>query len=69
MAEARDRAAWNRTFALEAVLYNAFRGKNDDPVDPMQFYPWPLPKHESKKVKRLTPELDRMLSDTYPAKK
>ena len=68
MAEARDRAAWNRTFALEAVLFNAFRGKDDEPVDPMQFYPWPLPPKREKPAKRLTPELDRMLSAIYPPK-
>ena len=41
MAEVRDRAAWNRTFAVLAQLFNA----NRDPektraIDPMVFFPW-----------------------------
>jgi len=41
MAEARDRAAWNRTFAVLAQLFNANRDpKKAQPIEPMQFFPW-----------------------------
>jgi len=40
MAESRDRAAWNRTFAMLAGLYNPNRAKGAQPVDPMRFFPW-----------------------------
>lgn len=41
MAEAKDRAAWNRAFAVVAQLANV----NRDPaktkaIDIMQFFPW-----------------------------
>jgi len=41
MAEARDRAAWNRTRAVLAQLYNVNRDpKKGKPIDPEQFFPW-----------------------------
>jgi len=41
MAEAKDRAAWNRTFAVLAQIHNANRDpKKTEPIDPMQFFPW-----------------------------
>ena len=41
MAEACDRAEWNRTFAVMAQMYNANRDpKTTQPVDPMRYYPW-----------------------------
>ena len=41
MAKASDRAAWCRTFAVLAQMFNVNRGKNSEAIDPMQFYPWP----------------------------
>ncbi len=68
MAEARDRAAWNRTLAVLAQMYNANRGKNDQPEDPMQFFPW----HEGTK-RKVTPPPSKadlaMLKHTFPGKK
>lgn len=41
MAESRDRAQWNRNFALLAQLFNANRDpKRTRPIDPLQFFPW-----------------------------
>ena len=41
MAEAADRARWNRTMAALAGLYNVNRDpKHSEPIDPMQFFPW-----------------------------
>lgn len=41
MAEAKDRAAWNRTFAVLAQICNANRDpKKGKSIDPMQFFPW-----------------------------
>jgi len=40
MAKAADRAAWCRTFAVLAQLFNASGVKASDVIDPMQFYPW-----------------------------
>ena len=41
MAEVRDRAAWNRTFAVLAQLFNANRDpEKTRPIDPMAFFPW-----------------------------
>jgi len=41
MAEARDRAAWNRTRAVLAQLYNVNRDpKRGKPIDPERFFPW-----------------------------
>ena len=44
MAEARDRAAWNRSLALLAALFNVHRDPaRTKPIDPMQFFPWDRP--------------------------
>ena len=41
MAEARDRAAWARTWAKMAHDYNLHgRHEEDPPQDPMAFFPW-----------------------------
>jgi len=68
MAEARDRAAWNRTMAFLAGLYNVNRDpKKTKPIDPMQFFPWGQPQEE-----RAPPptEADReMLRRVFPGKK
>jgi len=44
MAEGRlewtDRAAWNHTAAILAMLYNANRGKGRPKRKPQQFNPW-----------------------------
>ena len=65
MAEAADRAAWNRTCAVLAQIYNLGRGEGDRPVDPMRFCPWdrkrPLPPPPS-------PEEVEMLKKLFPAK-
>jgi len=61
MAEAADRARWNRTFAVLAQLFNANRDpQKTKPIDPMQFFPWdkgpkeqaPPPTEEDRKMLR-----------------
>jgi len=43
MAEAADRARWNRTFAQLAQLRNIHRDpKTTEPIDPLTFFPWRL---------------------------
>jgi hypothetical protein len=66
MAEARDKAAWNRTFAVVAQLYNTVRGEKSEAIDPMQFFPWERP----EKVKALppTPEQEAMLDKMFSPK-
>jgi len=67
MAEAADRARWNRTQAVLAQIYNANRGKDDPPIDPMKFFPWD--KGRSKpKARRITPADDKMLTKLFPPK-
>lgn len=40
MAEAAQRAAWLRTFAVLAHVGNMFRGEADAVQDPLAFYPF-----------------------------
>ena len=68
MAEARDRAGWNRTFALLDQLFNANRDpKTTRPVDPLQFFPW------DKRAQEPAPpptESDlKMLRKAFPGKR
>lgn len=68
MAEAKDRAAWNRTFALMAQLHNAFRDpKKTDPMDPMQFFPWQ--RAENQQAPPPTAEEREMLRQAFPGKR
>lgn len=43
MTEAKDRAAWNRTFAVVAQLSNVNRDpQKTTAIDIMRFFPWSL---------------------------
>ena len=68
MAEVRDRAAWNRTFAVLAQIFNANRdSKTTKPIDPLQFYPWGLGTREQAPPPT---EGDRqMLRRAFPGKR
>ncbi len=68
MAEARDRAAWNRTMAWLAGLYNVHRDpKKTKAIDPMQFFPWGQPQQEQAPPPT---EADRaMLRHVFPRRK
>lgn len=68
MAEARDRAAWNRTMAWLAGLYNVNRDpKKTKAIDPMQFFPWTQPAKEQAPPPT---EADRaMLRHVFPRRK
>jgi len=68
MAEAKDRAAWNRTFAVLAQLFNANRDpEKTKPIDPMQFFPWDRsPKEQASPP---TPEDRQMLRRAFPGRK
>jgi len=63
MAEAADRAAWNRTFAVLAQIYNANRGEGGEPIDPLQYFPWERP--GPQKPKPPTPMQDAWLSANF----
>ena len=65
MAEAKDRAGWNRTMALLAGLFNVNRDpKKTRPIDPMQFFPW----HERQEEQAPPPtEADREVSVHFDA--
>jgi len=64
MAESKDRAAWARTSAILAQIYNANRGEGDKPIDPMRFCPWYDPK---KSLPPPPDELDReFLRKAFP---
>ena len=68
MAEARDRASWNRTFAVLAQLHNANRDpKKTEAIDPMQYFPWSRP--EKQQASPPTAEDRRMLRRAFPGKK
>ncbi len=68
MAEAADRAAWNRTFAVLAQIYNANRDpKKTEPIDPMQFFPWD--KARNQQAPPPTAEDRQMLRRAFPPKK
>lgn len=68
MAEARDRARWNRTFALLAQLYNANRNpKRTRPIDPLQFFPWD--KHVQEQAPPPTESDLKMLRKAFPGKR
>ncbi len=66
MAEAKDRAAWNRTFAMLAGLYNPNRAKGAKPIDPMQFFPWADLK--SKPLAGPTEAERQVLREAFPKK-
>jgi hypothetical protein len=63
MAEAADKARWNRTSALIAQIYNANRPANAKPISPMDFYPW-----HTERVIEITPAIDRALREVFPGK-
>ena len=63
MAEARDRYAWNRTFAVLAQLYNVNREQGDEPIQPMKFFPWADGEPAAKPP---TPEQEKMLEEIFP---
>ena len=68
MTEAKDRAAWNRTFAVVAQLANVNRDpKKTKAIDIMRFFPWSLP------APKAAPPPDKAereaLRKTYPGKK
>jgi len=67
MAEARDRAAWNRTMAVLAQLYNANRGQDARPIDPMQFFHWQAPR--PKMAPPPTPEQREWLRANFGKKR
>lgn len=65
MAKAADRAAWHRTFALLAQIFNASGVKREDLIDPIQFYPWrdakastlrPPTEQERQELRKLFPK-------------
>ena len=67
MAEARDRTAWNRTFAVLAQLFNTNRDPHKTQgIDPLQFFPW------DKAVREQAPpptvEDRKMLRRAFPGK-
>lgn len=68
MAEARDHAAWNRTFAQMAQISNLCREKDSEAVDPMIFYPWSR-EHEKLTAPPPTEEELVMLREAFPGKK
>lgn len=67
MAEAADRAAWNRTAALLAQIYNAnLDPKKGKPIDPMQFFPWE--RDRKQQAPPPTPEEREMLGRAFGKK-
>jgi len=66
MAEAADKAAWNRTFAVVAQIYNSVREKKAEAIDPMAFYPWAQEKRTNAPPP--TKEQDAMLSQVFSPK-
>ena len=64
MVKARDSAAWNRTFAVLAQLYNVNRQAGAEAIDPLQFFPW---SDRSRPAKAPTPAEERMLERLFPA--
>jgi hypothetical protein len=68
MAEVRDRAAWNRTFAVLAQLFNANRDpEKTRPIDPMVFFPWG--KQTEEQAPAPTDEERQMLRRAFPKKR
>ena len=68
MAEARDRAAWNRTFAVLAQLCNANRNPDHgQAIDPVQFFPWD--QGQQKQAPPPTPEEREMLRRRFPGRR
>lgn len=65
MAEAADRAAWNRTFAEMANLHNKFRGEKDEAIDPMQFFPWDGGGGQNQRAPEPTPEQEVALEAAF----
>lgn len=69
MAKAADVAAWCRTFAVLAQMFNANRDpEKSDPIDPMQFYPW----SKKKRKRKLRPPTDierEQLRELFPKRK
>lgn len=66
MAEAADRYAWNRAFAVVAQLYNVHRAQGDEAIDPMKFCPWADGGESAAKPP--TPEQERMLEEVFSVK-
>jgi len=67
MAEARDRAAWNRTFAGLAQLYNIYRPEGAERVSPLAFFPWESP--EPPQAPPPTEEDRVVLRELFPGRK
>lgn len=69
MAKAAQNAAWCRTFALLAQLFNVNRDpERAKPIDPMQFYAWGESKHGDGVV-RSTEETRAEMRGLFPGGK
>ncbi len=70
MAEAADRAHWNRTAALLQQTSNVYRDPDTRPEDPMKFFPWsnPEPKHDAAGPREPSPGLEAALEKMYPGR-
>lgn len=70
MAEAADRTAWNRTFAVLAQISNSNRDPDKtEPIDPMQFFPWDDGESQEKQAPPPTPEERDMLRKAFSGKR
>lgn len=65
MAEAKDKYAWKRAFAIMAQLHNTYVEQRQDLIDPMQFYPWALA--QEAKAPPPTPEQEALLGEIFPS--
>lgn len=65
MAEAKDKAAWNRTFAIMAQIRNTVVAHARDAVNPMEFYPWTVVA-ERVNAPPPTPAQEAALSEVFP---
>ena len=65
MAKASGRAAWGRTFAVLAQMFNANRDpEKSKAINPMQFYPWA--DQEEKSAPPATPQQLTELRQLFP---
>ncbi len=60
MAEAADRAAWSRTFAVIAQMLNENRSEKSKPINVMEFFPWEINDPQPKPRKLTSQERQRM---------
>lgn len=63
MADAADQSRWNHTFAVAAQIANANRGKGDQPINLMRFYPH---KTQQPKARPMTLEDRETLKKLFP---